>query len=40
VAIKLLKSEIAADEKIIERFRNELKMVTGTVLFFFFSGFF
>ncbi|MGB3862838.1 MAG: zinc-ribbon domain-containing protein [Candidatus Aminicenantaceae bacterium] len=40
VAIKLLKPEIAADEKIIERFRNELKMVTGTVLFFFFSVFF
>ena len=26
VAIKLLKPEIAADEKIIERFRNELKL--------------
>jgi len=29
VAIKLLKPEIAADEKIIERFRNELKIARG-----------
>jgi serine/threonine protein kinase len=26
LALKLLKPEIAADEKMIERFRNELKM--------------
>jgi len=29
VAIKLLKQEIAADEKIIERFRNERKLARG-----------
>jgi serine/threonine-protein kinase len=29
VAIKLLKPEIAADENIIERFRNELKIARG-----------